>query len=169
MQRHLPAAGRETHLHLVFRLANDEFGLPIDSVVEVAQVPAQITRVPRTPKFLEGVVNLRGEVLPIVDQRRRFEMPPTDAGATRRLVVVRTERHRAGLIVDSVAGVLRARSTEVQPPPELTDATARLINGVLNLEQSQRIVLLLDPAELLTRAEQGLLDTFEASRKKAGA
>jgi purine-binding chemotaxis protein CheW len=154
---------------LVFRLGEDEFGLPIDSVVEVAQVPAQITRVPRTPKFLEGVVNLRGEVLPIVDQRRRFEMPPAPAGSARRLVVVRTERHRAGLIVDGVAEVLRTSAAEVQPPPELTDATARLVSGVLNLAQSRRIVLLLDPSELLTRAEQGLLDAFEASRRKAGA
>lgn len=163
-----PAASQEL-IYLVFRLAGDEFGLPIDTVVEVAQVPAQITRVPRTPKFLEGVVNLRGEVLPIVDQRRRFEMPAIAATAQRRLVVVRTARHRAGLIVDSVAGVLRASSADVQPPPELTDATARLIHGVLNLEQARRIVLLLDPAELLTRAEQGLLDTFQAARKQAGA
>jgi purine-binding chemotaxis protein CheW len=57
-------------IFLVFRLGPDEFGLPVETVVEVAQVPGQITRVPRTPKFLEGVVNLRGEVLPIVDQRR---------------------------------------------------------------------------------------------------
>ena len=63
---------------LVFRLGSDEFGLPIDTVVEVAQVPAQITRIPKTPKFLEGVINLRGEVLPVVDQRRRFDMPKLD-------------------------------------------------------------------------------------------
>jgi purine-binding chemotaxis protein CheW len=159
-------AGKEL-VFLVFRLADDEFALPIDTVVEVAHVPEQITRVPRTPKFLEGVVNLRGEVLPIVDQRRRFEMPSLDATATRRLVVVRTARHRAGLIVDGVSDVLRTTAAQIKPPPDLTDATSRLINGVLNLEQSQRIVLLLDPAELLTRAEQGLLDTFQASRKKA--
>src|SRR5690606_22860940 len=104
-------------IFLVFRLAGDEFALPIDTVVEVADVPAQITRVPRTPRFLEGVVNLRGEVLPVVDQRRRFEMPPADQAATRRLVVVRTARHRAGLIVDSVSDVLRTTATQVAPPP----------------------------------------------------
>jgi purine-binding chemotaxis protein CheW len=165
---HPQPAGKEL-IFLVFRLADDEFGLPIDTVVEVAQVPEQITRVPRTPKFLEGVVNLRGEVLPIVDQRRRFDMPAPDAGTTRRLVVVRTARHRAGLIVDGVSDVLRTTAAQIEPPPDLTDATSRLINGVLNLEGSQRIVLLLDPSELLTRAEQGLLDTFQASRKKANA
>ena len=60
---------------LVFRLDQEEFALPIGAVDEVASVPEQVTRVPRTPDFLEGVVNLRGEVLPVVDQRRRFDMP----------------------------------------------------------------------------------------------
>jgi purine-binding chemotaxis protein CheW len=152
---------------LVFRLGNDEFGLPIDAVDEVAQVPEQITRVPKTPKFLEGVINLRGEVLPVVDQRRRFDMPTLEDGARRRLVVVRTQRHRAGLIVDSVSEVLRCSTGAVEKAPELTEDTARLIHGVLNLEQAGRIVLLLDPTELLTRAERGLLDAFEAGAGQA--
>jgi purine-binding chemotaxis protein CheW len=119
---------------------------------------------------LEGVVNLRGEVLPVVDQRRRFDMPKLDKNAARRLVVVKTERHRAGIIVDGVSDVLRTYRENVAPPPDLTDEkTARLVRGVVNLPQSGRIVLLLDPAELLTRAEQGLLDTFQAQTKKADA
>ena len=156
-------------IFLVFRLAEDEFALPIETVVEVAQMPEQITRVPRTPKFLEGVMNLRGEVLPILDQRRRFDMPPLPDSALRRLVVVKTERHRAGLIVDSVSEVLRVDAAQIEPPPQLTEANSRLVHGVINLPQAQRLVLLLDPAELLTRAEQGLLDTFQAARKKADA
>jgi purine-binding chemotaxis protein CheW len=164
------AGGREELIVLVFRLGADEFGLPIDAVVEVSQVPAQITRVPKTPKFLEGVVNLRGEVLPVVDQRRRFDMPQFDKNETRRLVVVKTERHRAGIIVDSVSDVLRTYRENVAPPPELTDEkTARLLHGVINLEKVGRMVLLLDPAELLTRAEQGLLDSFQVQSKKADA
>lgn len=164
------AGGREELIFLVFRLGNDEFGLPIDAVVEVAQVPAQITRVPKTPKFLEGVVNLRGEVLPVVDQRRRFDMPKHDKDEARRLVVVKTERHRAGIIVDAVSDVLRTHRENVAPPPDLTDEkTARLVRGVINLEKAGRIVLLLDATELLTRAERGLLDTFQAQSNKANA
>ncbi len=98
------AAAAEELIFLVFRLGDVEFGLPIDTVVEVAQVPAQVTRVPKTPKFLEGVVNLRGEVLPVVDQRRRFDMPKLETQEIRKLIVIKTERHRAGLIVDSVLG-----------------------------------------------------------------
>ena len=164
------APGREELIVLVFRLGDDEFAIPIDAVVEVAQVPLQITRVPKAPKFLEGVVNLRGEVLPVVDQRRRFDLPRLEKNAARRLMVIKTERHRAGLIVDSVSDVLRTDRDNVAPPPELTDEkTSRLVRGVINLEKANRIVLLLDPTELLTRAEQGLLDTFQAQSKKANA
>ena len=122
-RRTIPAdhAGEERQF-VVFRLGDDEFGLPIEAVNEVARVPDQITRLPRTPKFLEGVVNLRGEVLPVVDQRRRFDMPAAlRSRARRRLVVVRTERHRAGLIVDSVSEVLRCFADDIEPAPDLTN------------------------------------------------
>jgi purine-binding chemotaxis protein CheW len=145
---------------LVFRLNDDEFALPIDAVDEVARVPDQITRLPKTPKFLEGVINLRGEVLPVIDQRRRFDMPPSTVTAGKRLVVVRTERHRAGLIVDSVSEVLRCAPDKIKPSPDLTGDALSLVRSVINLEASGRIVLLLDPSELLTRAELGLLDSF---------
>ncbi len=161
------ASQREERQFLVFRLGDDEFGLPIEAVDEVARVPDRITRLPRTPKFLEGVVNLRGEVLPVVDQRRRFDMPALDARSQRRLVVVRTERHKAGLIVDSVSEVLRCPADGIEPAPNLSNETVKLVHGVINLEQAGRIVLLLDPAELLTRAERGLLDTFRAKAERA--
>jgi len=130
-------------------------------------VPEQISRLPRTPKFLEGVVNLRGEVLPVVDQRRRFDMPALKEKGARRLIVVRTERHRAGLIVDAVLEVLRCSSDKIEPAPNLTNEAVRLVQGVINLEEAGRMVLLLDPAELLTRAERGLLDAFEAKAERA--
>lgn len=150
----------ETQQYLVFRLGAEEFGLPIEFVDEVARVPEQIARVPNTPKFLEGVVNLRGEVLPVVDQRKRFNMPSLPDNASRRLVVVRTQRHTAGLIVDSVSEVLRTLIDNIDEAPDLTGEAAKLVQGVVNLHSQNRIVLLLDPAELLTRAERGLLDKF---------
>jgi purine-binding chemotaxis protein CheW len=151
---------------LVFRLDHNEFALPIDAVDEVARVPEQITRLPKTPKFLEGVVNLRGEVLPVVDQRRRFDMTPSDGAATRRLIVVRTEKHRAGLIVDGVSEVLRCSADAIEPAPDLTGDAQGLVHSVINLDAAGRIVLLLDPAELLTRTERGLLDSFAKDARK---
>lgn len=159
-------AKTESRQFLVFRLDGQEFGLPIGAVEEVARVPDTISRVPKTPKFLEGVVNLRGEVLPVIDQRKRFSLPPSETSASRRLIVVRTERHLAGLIVDSVSEVLRTDVETIDVAPDLNGEETPLVSGVVNLQDQNRIILLLDPSELLTRAERGLLDTF---RKQTGA
>lgn len=159
------AAARERQF-LLFRLGEDEFALPIEAVDEVTRVPDRITRVPKAPKFLEGVINLRGDLLPVVDQRRRFDMPPFEGGG-RRLIVVRTDRHRAGLIVDSVSEVRRHAESAIDPPPDLTGDISRLVQGVINLAEQGRIMLLLDPLELLTRAERELLDAFERKAKAA--
>lgn len=163
------AGTRQNLTFLVFRLGDDEFGLGIDAVVEVARVPDQIIRLPKAPKFLEGVVNLRGEVLPVIDQRRRFDMPPLENTDGRRLIVIRTERHRAGVIVDGVSDVLRSSVEAVEPAPQLTEDISRLVHGVINLAAASRMVLLLDPMELLTRAERVLLDKFEAQRRRTDA
>ena len=153
---------------LVFRLGDDEFGLPIEAVDEVARVPDRISRVPKTPKFLEGVINLRGEVLPVVDQRRRFDMAACARPELRRLVVLRTERHRAGVIVDSVSEVLRCSEDAIEEAPDLAGEATRLIYSVVNLPGEGRLVLLLDAAELLTRTERGLLDAFKPKAGMAG-
>lgn len=160
---------QETLDFLVFRLGPDEFALSIDAVEEIAQVPAKLTKVPKTPKFLEGVVNLRGTVLPVIDQRRRFDMPKGEPSRARRLVVMKSERHRAGLIVDSVSDVLRVPAPSVEAAPDLTEDIGRLVRGVINLHASDRILLVLDASELLTRAERAVLDKFHAETSSASA
>jgi purine-binding chemotaxis protein CheW len=176
LQREVPAknensvqSGRSELTFLVFRLGKEEFGLPIEVVDEVARVPEKFTRVPKTPKFLEGVMNLRGAVLPVVDQRRRFDMSKLEDGANRRLIVVKTESHRAGIIVDGVSDILRSSASAIGATPRLTEDIARLVHGVINLEKDGRMVLLLNPTELLTRAERGLLDTFARGSEKAAS
>ena len=73
---------------IVFRLGEQEYGLPIVAVDEIARPPEHITRLPKAPAFIEGVMNLRGGVVPIVDLRRRFDLPPKELQATRRILVV---------------------------------------------------------------------------------
>lgn len=160
-------ASLDVRRYLVFRLGDDEFGLPIEAVDEVAAAPAQLTRIPKAPKFLEGVTNLRGTVLPVVDQRKRFDMPPASEPEKRRLVVVRTERHRAGLLVDSVTDVIAADAAELEPALDLTGEAGRLVEGVLNLDDTGRMILVLGPAELLSRTERRVLDAFQAKQDRS--
>jgi purine-binding chemotaxis protein CheW len=154
---------------LVFRLGDDEYALPIDAVDEVGEVPSRVTRLPKTPKFLEGVVNLRGELLPVIDQCRRFDIPVSDHAERRRLLVVHSAGQRAGLIVDGVSDVLHVPSDALEPPPELTEHVGQLVQGVINLASQQRLVLVLDPAGLLTSKERDVLDRFNPASSQANA
>jgi purine-binding chemotaxis protein CheW len=149
----------ETAEFLVFRVGAESFGLPISAVDEVARVPDRIFRVPNAPEFLEGLVNFRGEVLPVIDQRKRFGLA-ADAGGGRRLVVVRSQRHRAAVIVDGVSELLRAPIDAIEPAPELIGGLGELVQGVVNLTDRGQMVLLLAADELLTGAEHELLDAF---------
>jgi purine-binding chemotaxis protein CheW len=162
------AAHSETVEFLVFRLGAESFALPISAIDEVARVPDRMSRVPKVPEFLEGLVNFRGEVLPVIDQRKRFGLV-ADVGSGRRLIVVRSQRHRAGVIVDSVSEVLRAPVNAIEPAPELIGEVRELVDGVINLTDRGQMVLLLAADELLTGAEHELLDAFAtATADQAG-
>ena len=152
----------ETIQFLVFRLGTELFGLPIGAVDEVARVPDRISRLPNAPEFLEGIVNLRGDVVPVIDQRKRFGLPAETVRRGLRLVVVRSERHRAGLIVDDVLEVLRSSADAVEPAPELIGGAANMVNRVINLSHRGQMILLLEVDELLTDAEQELLEGIAA-------
>lgn len=142
---------------VIFRLGNEEYGAPIDSVNEIVRVPDELTRVPKTPAFIEGVVNLRGSVLPVVDQRRRFDLPDIDRNDRQRIMVFSIGGVRTGFIVDSVLEVLKIPKAAIGPAPALSEEQARLIGRVANLEKVKRMVLLLDIDSLLDEHEVGTL------------
>lgn len=153
------ATNAAERIFLVFSLGGQEYGLAISAVEEVARLPDQVTRLPRSPDFLKGVINLRGSVLPIIDQRRRFELLDVQQSDTQRLVVIRIDSNIAGFIVDGVSEVLRVPESSVDPAPDVAEG-ARVLEGVINLPESGRMILLLDPGQLLTRTEKGLLDAL---------
>ena len=136
---------------IVFRLGAQDYGLPIAAVAEITKAPEQIARMPKAPAFIDGVMNLRGTVLPIMDLRRRFDLPSDAAGAGRRILVVAAGGAQAGFVVDAVSEVLKVRAEDIQPAPELSKEQMRLIGRVVNLQA--RIILLIDPAQLLTEGE----------------
>jgi purine-binding chemotaxis protein CheW len=138
---------------VVFRLGNEEFGVPIDSVQEIVRVPDELTRVPKAPDFVEGVINLRGTVLPVIDQRRRFGLKCTERNDRQRIMVYVLAGMRTGFIVDVVAEVLKIPKAAVSPAPALSEEQARLVKSVANLEKAKRLVMLIEPEQLLEGEE----------------
>lgn len=134
---------------VVFRLGAEEFGVPIMCVQEIVRVPEQLTRVPRTPAFVEGVINLRGVVLPVIDQRARLGLPPLARNDGQRIMVFAQGAQRTGFIVDAVAEVLRVPQACLAPAPDLSGPQSRLIQQVARLRDGERLVMLVDPAQLL--------------------
>ncbi|WP_191061654.1 chemotaxis protein CheW [Geminicoccus harenae] len=146
---------------VVFRLGQEEYGLPVAAVDEVLRLPATLTRVPRAPGFIEGVMNHRGKVLPIIEQRRRFGVAGEGAGSRRRVIVTTIGDRQAGFVVDAVSEILSVPADRLQPTPDLAADGRRMFDRVANLDLAGRMVLLVDPQELLDRAERDLLAALD--------
>jgi purine-binding chemotaxis protein CheW len=146
---------------VVFRLLNEEYGVPIDSVQEIVRVPDVLIRVPQTPDFIEGVINLRGSVLPVVYQRRRFDLPGIERNDRQRIMVFTIAGVRTGFIVDSVSEVMRIAARFIDGAPKLSDDQQKLIRRVANLEAQKRMILLLDVNQLLNVKELDVLKDGE--------
>jgi purine-binding chemotaxis protein CheW len=138
---------------VVFRLGEEEFGAPIETVQEIVRVPEQLTHVPRAPAFVEGVINLRGAVLPVVDLRRRLGMPSVERSDRQRVMVFLIDGMRTGFIVDSVAEVLMIAKSAIEAAPRLSGEQGKLLARMANLEKQKRIVQLIAPAHLVDGTE----------------
>jgi purine-binding chemotaxis protein CheW len=147
---------------VVFRLADEEYGVPIESVQEIVRVPGTLTSVPKAPAFVEGVINLRGAVLPVVDQRIRFGLKTIERNDRQRIMVFVIGGARTGFIVDSVAEVLKVPTRYIEDSPRLSDAQRRLVGRVANLEKTGRLIQLVDPDQLLDESESTMLDAVAA-------
>lgn len=134
---------------VVFRLGKEEFGVPIDSVQEIVRVPEELTHVPKAPAFVEGVINLRGAVLPVIDLRRRLGLPSVERSDRQRVMVFLIKGMRTGFIVDSVAEVLRIQKSAIEPAPRLSNEQGNLLARMANLEKQHRMVQLIVPAHLV--------------------
>ena len=139
---------------VILRLGDERYGLPIAAVDEVVRAPDQLTRLPKAPAYVRGVMNLRGKTLPVIDQRLRFSAPGEPA-ANGRVVVVTVDGLQAGFAVDGASEILEIDADELLPAPELSDDQARLFDRAV--ERGGEVILLVDPKTLLARAEADLL------------
>ena len=134
---------------VIFRLDKEEFGAPIASVQEIVRVPEQLIRVPKAPSFVEGVINLRGTVLPVIDLRQRLGLQQVERTDRQRIMVFLISDVRTGFIVDQVAEVLRIPKAAIEPAPQLSAEQSQLLSRMANLEKQKRMVQLLDPPHLM--------------------
>ena len=138
---------------VVFRLDKEEFGAPIASVQEIVRVPEELVRVPQAPSFVEGVINLRGTVLPVIDLRLRLGLKQVERTDRQRIMVFLISDVRTGFIVDQVAEVLKIPKAAIEVSPQLSKDQSRLLSRMANLEKQKRMVQLLDPPYLMEKKE----------------
>jgi len=142
---------------VIFRLDKEEFGAPIASVQEIVRVPEELVRVPKAPSFVEGVINLRGTVLPVIDLRLRLGLKQVERTDRQRIMVFLISDVRTGFIVDQVAEVLRIPKAAIEPAPQLSAEQSRLLSRMANLEKQKRMVQLIDPPHLMAKKELAAL------------
>lgn len=135
----------EELLQLVsFKLGEEEFGVDILKVQEINRM-TNVTKVPNSPFFVEGVINLRGRVIPIIDLRTRLNLAKKEWDKDTRIIVVELDGKIVGFVVDSVSEVLRIQKNITETPPELvTSIDSKYITSVGKLEDSLLILLNLD-------------------------
>jgi purine-binding chemotaxis protein CheW len=155
-----------TEQFLLFRIGDEEFGMPIGAVDEVAQLPAKLTPLPKAPAFVLGVMNLRGQVIPVIDQAQRFGADASQA-SRRRVIVTKIGELQAGFLVDAVSEVVRVTADALRTAPDFGNEETRVFERVANLGDEQRIILIVNPRELLDRAEQDLLRRLGKKGTKA--
>ncbi|MGH2688779.1 MAG: chemotaxis protein CheW [Actinomycetota bacterium] len=156
-----PDGGAPPDLQLVcFKMGGEEFALGIMRVREIVR-PLKVVRVPRSPSFVEGVVNLRGQILPVIDLRRRLGLPHEDDERRTRFLVVALADSVVLFVVDEVNEVVPASCDAVLPAPTLVRGVeASYLLGVLPV--GDRLVMLLHPERVLTAAETDELKRLEA-------
>jgi len=142
----------EDELQLVtFKLASEEYGLPITKVQEINRL-LPITKLPQTPSFMEGIINLRGRIIPVIDLRKRFQLPITEHNDDTRIIVVEINGQTVGVTVDAVTEVVRLSAADVEDPPASIAVDSRYINGVGKIDD--RLIILLDSNQVLTAQEE---------------
>jgi purine-binding chemotaxis protein CheW len=144
---------------VTFFLGQEEFGVDILLVQEIIR-PSPITEVPNTPDFVEGVINLRGKVVPVIDMRKRLNISSTEMTKETRIIIIELEKRVTGFVVDSVSKVITVPRESVQKAPDMimSGVESEYIIGVSRI--GDRLIILLDFSKILTAGEQSQLSSM---------
>ena len=151
--------GHEEQL-VIFILAREHYGVDIGAVESIIKMQP-ITAVPRAPSFVEGLTNLRGTVLPVIDLRRRFGLPVEEETKETRIVVVEINGMTVGMVVDGVSEVLHVPGEDIEPPsPIVSTVDSSFITGIAKVDE--RLIILLDLGQVLSTRERAGLQALSA-------
>lgn len=152
------AARSQTHQTVIqlvsFDVGGEEFGLDILRVQEIIRIP-QLTRVPNSPNFVDGVINLRGRVVPVIALRKCLGLNDRPHDKQTRIIVVEVSGNILGLIVDSVSEILRIPVDAIEPPPRLGKVEREYVSGVGKLDG--RLLILLNLDRLMSDADKAVV------------
>jgi purine-binding chemotaxis protein CheW len=136
---------------VVFSLGREEFAVEVTQVREIMRME-EITRMPKSPHFVEGIINLRGQIIAVIDLAKRLNIEAQERGGDTRIIVVEAGDVKVGMIVDSVSEVLRVDAGALEPSPTLaTDVSAAFLTGVI--KHDNRLIILLDLTKVLSLEE----------------
>lgn len=141
-----------------FMLADEEYGVEVLKVREIIRMPT-ITKMPNTPHHVEGIINLRGKVIPIISMRKRFGLMENENNGSTRIIIMDVSGSLTGFIVDAVSEVIRIHSSEIQPPPTmvLSGGIGReFITGVFN--HAERLLIIMDIDRMFSDEERDGFD-----------
>lgn len=137
---------------VVFKLGREEYGVSILQVQEIKRM-TDITRVPHTPDYIKGVMNLRGSVLPVLDLKKRLNLPPQEYSDDTRIIIVKVEEITIGIIVDAVSEVLTIGQENIEPPQSVSGGvTANYLSGVGKLDD--RLLILLNLETIIGHSQE---------------
>lgn len=144
-----------------FYIGEDEYALLINKVREIHPM-TEIRKVPKAPPFVEGVINVRDQmIVPIIDLRKRFDMAPNESRQSAKILIVELDRNHVGMIVDNVSEVMRFYVDEIErtPPMFSSNIDSQYIQGVAKMHD--KLIILLDIEKLLSFDEQSVLKSFK--------
>ena len=140
---------------VTFKLGKEEYAIEILRVQEIVMI-TEITRMPKAARFIEGIVNLRGQMIPIIDMRKRFELPQAEHDAETRIIIVDIGSEIVGMVVDGVKEVIRLPDSAISPPPPMIQGiSSEYLKGIGQI--GERLLIMLDLAKVLTADEHDVL------------
>jgi purine-binding chemotaxis protein CheW len=144
---------------VVFLLNNSYYGVPILQVQEIVKM-TEITKLPETPDFVEGVVNLRGQIVPILDLRKRFSLPKVAVNENWRILILKAEGIHFGVMVDQISQVEKVPASLIEVPPKVVSGVkGDFIRGIAKMKD--RLLILLDIEKILSHREIEALQEIE--------